>query len=149
MFLIFTFISGVCPDLCFVGSDSNVAVTLDRAASWVHLRLSMLHGILYPVKMQHLHMVWYMFFELFVFVFISIHVVYIRLTVLQLHHKILKFYRNWGVHCSVHNLQPLSWARSIQSMLSHQISLSCVLILYFHRSLDLPSGFFKFAPQTL
>ena len=53
-----------------------------------------------------------------------------------------------GVHCSVHNLQPLSWARSIQSMLSHQIALSCVLILYFHQILNLPSGFLRFPPQT-
>jgi hypothetical protein len=147
MLLISTFLSGVCPGLCFFGSDSSVAVGLDRAATWAHLRLSLLHGILYPVKMQHLHMVWYMFFELFVFVFISVHVVYILLTVLQLHQKILNFHRNWGVHCSFHNVQSLSWARSIQSMFSHQISLSCVLILYFHRILDLPSGFFRFALQ--
>jgi len=27
------------------------------------------------------------------------------------------------VHCSVHSLKPLSWARSIQCILSHQVSL--------------------------
>jgi hypothetical protein len=81
---------------------------------------------------------------------LSVHVVYMQLTVAQLHKKFLTFYRTWRFTAAfrISNHLSLSWTTSIQSMLSHQISLICVLLLYFHLSLDIPGFFFTSGLDT-
>jgi hypothetical protein len=70
--------------------------------------------------------------------------------IVQLLKKFPAFYGTSKVHCRVHKSHPLVpfWARSIQSIPYHPISLRSILILSTHLSLDLPRGLFPSGSPT-